>query len=298
MNEYLLRSLLFVPAYRKKFIDSALKCDADALIIDLEDAVPSEYKADARVILKEYILGGAFQDRTVFVRLNSIESKMLFEDIETVLNEDIDGVMLTKIYSEDDMIYYDKLFTQFEEEKGLEQGHFKFLPLIETTSAVLNVFSIAKASKRTIAVCFGGEDYLNDLVGLHKNPPRSFDYPRAQIAVAARAAGILPIDTPYLALSDEEGFIQEEKVSFEMGYAGALLIHPKQIPLAHKCFVPEEEEIERSKQIVNAIEEAKKTGSGVTMLNGKMIGPPMRKRAEKVLHIMGLIEKNEKNEKN
>lgn len=294
MSEYLLRSLLFVPAYRKKFIDNALECNADALIIDLEDAVPTEYKADARVILKEYILGGAFQDKTVFVRLNSIESKMLFEDIETILYEDIDGVMLTKMYSEEDMIYYDKLFTQFEQEKGLENGHFKFLPLIETTSAVLNVFAIAKASKRTIAVCFGGEDYLNDLVGLHKNPPRSFDYPRAQIAVAARAAGILPIDTPYLALSDDEGFIQEENISFEMGYAGVLLIHPKQIPLAHKCFVPDDEEVERSRQIVKAVEEAKGIGSGVAMLNGKMVGPPMRKRAEKVLQIIELVERNEK----
>lgn len=294
MKEYLLRSLLFVPAYRKKFIDSALTNNADALIIDLEDAVPAEYKADARVILREYILDGSFQNRIVFVRLNSIESKMLFEDLDAIMFEDIDGVMLSKVYSEDDMIYYDKLFTQFEQEKGIEEGHFKFLPLIETTSAVFNVFSIAKASKRTIALCFGGEDYLNDLVGLHKNPPRSFDYPRAQIAIAARAAGILPIDTPYLALSDDEGFVQEENISFEMGYAGVLLIHPKQIPLAHKCFVPDPDEVERSIQIVNAVEEAKKIGSGVAMLNGKMVGPPMKKRAEKVLQIMELVNENEK----
>ena len=293
MEEYLFRSLLFVPAYRKKFIDSALKTDADALIIDLEDAVPLEYKADARVILKEYILGGCFSARQVFVRLNSIESRMLFEDIETILHPDIAGVMLTKVYSADDMIYYDKLFTQYEQEKGLEEGHFKFLPLIETTAAVLNVYEIAAATTRTIAICFGGEDFLNDLEGLHKVPPRTFDYPRAQIAIAARAAGILPIDTPFLDLHNEEGFINEENISFEMGYAGALLIHPKQIPLAHSCFVPKEDEVQRSEAIVAAIKEAEKTGSGVAMLNGKMIGPPMRKRAEKVLRIMELIEKHE-----
>ena len=291
MDSFLLRSMLFVPAYRRKFIDSALKTNADALIIDLEDAVPFEYKADARVILKEYILNGAFRDKKVFVRLNAIESKMLFEDIEVVLYEDIAGVMLTKVYSEEDMIYYDKLFAQFEQEKGLEVGHFKFLPLIETTAAVLNVYSIAKASKRTIAVCFGGEDFLNDLEGLHKEPPRTFDYPRATIAIAARAAGVLPIDTPYLALDNQEGFIKEEKISFEMGFAGALLIHPKQIELAHECFMPEEDEITRSIEIGKAIQEAEKTGSGVAMLNGKMIGPPMRKRAQKVLHIVELAKK-------
>lgn len=291
---YLLRSMLYVPAYRKKFIDSALKCNADALILDLEDAVPAEYKSDARAILKEYIEEGAFKDKTVFVRLNPIESNMLFDDISHALHPDINGFLLTKIYTDEDMVYYDKLITQYEHEKGIEEGRFKFLPLIETTSAVMNVYRIAKASDRTIAVCFGGEDFLNDLVGLHKEPPRSFDYPRASIALAARAAGVLPIDTPYLTLDDTEGFIQEEKISFEMGFAGMQLIHPKQIPLADECFMPEKEEVEKSIAIVNAIKESSKAGSGVAMLNGKMIGPPMRKRAEKVLEIVELAKKYDK----
>ncbi|MGM2755214.1 hypothetical protein ACS2QP_28170, partial [Bacillus cereus group sp. Bce019] len=77
----------------------------------------------------------------------------------------------------------------------------------------------------------------------------TFDYPRAVIALASRAAGILPIDTPYLSLNDFEGFEKEENISFEMGFAGCLLIHPKQIELAHKCFTPKEEEIKRSKDI-------------------------------------------------
>lgn len=294
MREYLLRSMLYVPAYKKKFIDSALNCNADALLIDLEDAVPAEFKADARVILKEYIETGAFKDRTVFVRLNPIESNMLFEDLNYVLHPDVNGYILTKIYTDEDMVFYDKLITQHEHEKGIEEGHFKFLPLIETTSAVMNVYNIAKASKRTIAVCFGGEDFLNDLEGLHKEPPRAFDYPRASIALAARAAGVLPIDTPYLALDNMEGFVHEEKISFEMGFAGMQLIHPKQIPFANECFMPEQDEIEKSMAIVEAIKESSKAGSGVAMLNGKMIGPPMRKRAEKVLEIVELAKKYDK----
>ncbi len=292
--DYLLRSMLYVPAYRKKFIDSALKCNADALIIDLEDAVPAEYKADARVILKEYVDAGAFKDRIVFVRLNPIESNMLLDDLKYALHSDIAGFLLTKIYTDEDMVYYDKLMTQYEKKLGIKEGHFKFLPLIETTSAVMNVYSIAKASERNIAVCFGGEDFLNDLVGLHKEPPRAFDYPRASIALAARSAGVLPIDTPYLTLDDTDGFIREEKISFEMGFAGMQLIHPKQIPFADECFMPEQEEIEKSIAIVNAIKESSKAGSGVAMLNGKMIGPPMRKRAEKVLEIVELAKKYDK----
>lgn len=293
-QSYLLRSMLYVPGYNKKFIDSALKCNADALIIDLEDSVPDSFKPEARINTREYLENGLFKNKTVFIRLNPIESKMVFEDLKYVLHTDVTGYQLTKIYTADDMLYYDKLFSQYESEYGFEEGHFKFAPLIETTSAVMDVYNIAKASKRTIALCFGGEDFLNDLTGLHGEPPRAFDYPRAALALAARAAGILPIDTPYLSMDDIEGFIAEETVSFEMGFAGALLIHPKQIPLAHQCFTPTEEEVKRSVAIVQAVNEAQKGGSGVAMLNGKMIGPPMRKRAEKVISIMELIHTHDK----
>lgn len=290
MKEVLLRSMLYVPAYNKRFIDNALKCNADALIIDLEDSVPELYKPEARKITKEYLENSTFTGKNIFIRLNPLESKMVFEDLKFVLHSDVVGYQLTKIKTADDISYYDKLFSQYESELGFEDGYFKFAPLIETTSAVMDVYNIAKATTRNVAICFGGEDFLNDLAGLHGEPPRAFDYPRAAIALAARAAGILPIDTPYLSLDDHEGFIAEETISFEMGFAGTLIIHPKQISLAHKCFTPVETEIIRSRQIVDAISEAQKKGTGVAILDGKMIGPPMKKRAENVLKIMKLIQ--------
>ncbi|MFC0013755.1 MULTISPECIES: CoA ester lyase [Allobacillus] len=289
-QKFVLRSMLYVPAYNKKFIDSALNSKADAIIIDLEDSVPDMYKQEARQITKEYLGKGLFKDKTLFIRLNPIESKMVFEDLKYVFHSDVTGFQLSKIYSSEDMIYYDKLFTQFESEHGFEEGKFKFVPLIETTAAVMDIFNIAKVSERTIALCFGGEDFLHDLSGLHGEPPKAFDYPRAAIALAARGAGILPIDTPYLSLDDTKGFMEEESKSFEMGYAGCLLIHPKQIEVANACFTPKKEEVERSKRIVTAIKDAKERGSGVAMLDGKMIGPPMRKRAEQVIEIMNVLE--------
>jgi citrate lyase subunit beta/citryl-CoA lyase len=208
------------------------------------------------------------------------------------LHEDIHGFMPTKIRTYHDLLYYDKLLTQLEIENNFPIGKFKLVPLIENTTAVMDAYNIAKASSRTIALCFGGEDLLDDLSGLHGTPPRAFDYPRAVISHAARACGILPIDTPYLELNDFEGFKIEETVSFEQGFAGCLLIHPRQIPVANQCFTPSEAEIHRSNKIIEAIEEAKKRGSGVAMLDGKMIGPPMRKRAEKVIRLMNQINKN------
>lgn len=284
-----LRSMLFVPAYNKKFLDSALRKNADALILDLEDSVPEVYKADAREILREYLKKEEFQNRVIFIRLNPIESGLLLEDLEVSMNTNVNGFVLSKIYTNEDIQYYDNLISKYEENHEIKKGHFKFLPLIETTSAVLDVYNIAKASDRIIGLAFGGEDLLNDLHGIHGEPPRTFDYPRAKIALAARSAGVLPIDTPYLDLHDDDGFIKEESVSFEMGFAGCMLIHPSQIGLANSCFMPCEEEVEKSRRIFAAIREAEKKGSGVAMLDGKMIGPPMRKRAEKVLELIKLV---------
>lgn len=294
MERILLRNMMYVPAYREKFIEKSLTAPADAIIYDLEDSVPAPFKADARKILREYIDKGVFKNKTVFVRLNPLESNMLSEDLKYVLHEDITGFMPSKIYTAADMDYYDKLITQLEAENNIPIGHFKLTPLIETTSAVMDIYNIAKQTKRTVAVCFGGEDFLNDLEGLHKEPPRSLDYPRAAIAIAARAAGVQPIDTPYLGIHDEDGFIHEEDISFEMGFAGVQILSPRQIPLANKCFTPDEEEVKRSEEIVAACKQSAAEGSGVAMYNGKMIGPPMRKRAEKVLEIMELIKRNEK----
>lgn len=292
-KKLLLRSMLFVPTYKESFIKHGIESKADAIILDLEDSIPEQYKSVARGNIKNFLERDAFKDITTFVRINPIESKLVFEDFKYILHEDIDGFMLTKVYTAEDMIYFDKLISQLESENGIKENHFSFAPLIETTSAVMDIYNIAKASNRTIALTFGGEDYLNDLEGLHGEPPLSFNYPRAVIALAARAVGILPIDTPYLALNDFEGFEKEENISFEMGFAGCLLIHPKQVELANKCFTPREEEIERSKDIVEAIEKSKQEGSGVAMLGKKMIGPPMEKRARKVLELMKIIKDRE-----
>lgn len=292
MNRYLLRSMLFVPTYRTSFLDRALECGADALILDLEDSIPFEVKDQARQNIRDYAQNGKFAGQKVFIRLNDFDSRMLHEDLNSCLHVDVLGFMPTKIRTYHDLMYYDKLLTQLEIENHLPDGHFKLTPLIETTSAVMDAYNIARASTRTVALCFGGEDFLDDLSGLHGHPPRAFDYPRAAIALAARACNLQPIDTPYLDLDDFSGFVSEETVSFEQGYAGCMLIHPKQIPYANQCFTPSAEEVSRSRRIVEAIEASALKGSGVAMLDGKMIGPPMRKRAQKVLDLMAWIEES------
>ena len=184
----------------------------------------------------------------------------------------------------------DRLVSKKEEEYGLVKNSIKFTVLVETAGAVVNLDQIAQASERIIALAFGGEDYLDSVWGVHTEPPVAFDIPRAVVVQVARKHGLLPIDTPYLDLKNEEGFRKEEGISAAMGFAGDLLVNPRQVPWANEVFSPSEEEIARARRIVAAVAEVRQTGGSIAVLDGKMIGPPMRKRAEKVAALADQIE--------
>ncbi|MBR0152094.1 MAG: CoA ester lyase [Synergistaceae bacterium] len=216
----LLRSMLYVPSYSKKFLGKVKDVKADAVIFDLEDSVPTQFKKEARENLCEFLKSYEPDGKKLFVRLNSIESGILFDDLAYVMSEKLYGFMLTKIYFHEDVIYYDKLIKQYENDNGKGEHHFAFVPLIETASGVLDAFRIAGSTVRVKALACGNKDYLNDMGGFHWTPPKGLDYPRAQIAVVARSAGVLPIDTPYLRIHDDDGFREEARLSFELGFAG------------------------------------------------------------------------------
>jgi citrate lyase subunit beta/citryl-CoA lyase len=290
----LLRSMLFVTAHNERFIEKAITTDADALIMDMEDSVPDDCKGMAQEQLAKSLKDGIFAGRTVFIRTNSLDSPHFLRDIEAGAHSDIYGYMPPKIQSRDDIIFLDKLLTQKENEHGLPQGHFKLAPLIETTASVLDLHNIIKDNKRIVAIVFGGEDFLNDLEGIHGDPPIAFNTPRAIIAMAARSIGVAPIDTPFLDMKDVDGFNREKKEAYELGFSGSLLINPRQIELANTAFSPSPDLIERSRKIVDAIRISKEQGAGCVMLGDHMIGPPMQKKAEQIIELVEAIEAKRK----
>lgn len=277
-----LRSAMFVPGYTRKFLDKAVGFPADALLLDLEDSVPDPYKEDARKYVREYLDQNQFPQQT-YIRVNDIDSGLLTKDLEAVLHENTDGFMFTKVRDENDIIYFDKLLTQYEHDLGFPIGKFKMLPLIEMGSAILRAHQIATASPRMIGLTFGGEDYLTDLDGLHKEHGTSLIVPRSLIVIAARSAHIDVLDTPYLDIRNIEGFRREVEQARELGFSGQLVLHPTQIEIANEVFSPSEDEIIEARRIVAAIEESSEKGQGTTLLDGKLVGPPMLKRAHKVL---------------
>jgi len=288
-NKYLLRSPMFVPAFNRRYLDKAISSNADALILDVEDSVPQEHKQEAREILIDYFAQGNFKGRQVFIRINSLNTEDFAADLEALAFNDLSGYVPPKIRNAEELRRVDEAVGETERRYGFPQGKFVLAPLVENAEAIANINEIARASERLIALCFGGEDYLDSMSSVYTHLKTAFEYPRNRIAVAARSAGLLPIDTPYLEINDAEGFVAEEREAYKIGFAGCLLLNPKQIESARQAFSPSREEIEHAEGVIAAIEEARTRGTGMAVYEGVAIGPPMKKLAYKVLEQRDLI---------
>ena len=291
MKNHLLRSLMFVPGHNEKLLKSAARSDADVILLDLEDSVqPSENKQVARNRIEEYVKNGIFRNHLVFPRVNDRESGHLLKDVHQLTFQGIDGFVYPKSKTGEDVYFFAKLLETIEFEKGLPENTFKIIPLIETAASVLNAQEICQASDRVIAIAFGCEDFITDLEGIHDEEGQSIFSARAMISMAARANGVIPIDTVHIKVHDLEDLEKNLILVKKLGYEGMLVLNPKELPLVHKYFSPTEEEVKEAREMLRLAEEAKKEGKGVALMNGKFIGPPMVLAAKKVIEKHNLVE--------
>lgn len=292
MENYLFRSLMFVPAHNDKLMTSASKIASDVLLLDVEDSVqPIENKQVARDNIIKYVTDGAFKNHFVFPRINDRESGQLLKDLTQLTISGVDGFMYPKSYTGQDVYFIDKLLDTIEYEKGFPVGTFKLIPLIETSAAVLNAQDICKASKRVVAIAFGCEDFLNDLGGIHDAAGESIFTPRAMIALAARANNVAPVDTVHIKVHDLDDLEKNLIVAKNLGYEGMLVLNPKELPLVHRYFSPSATEVKDAEEMIKLSEEAVKLGKGVAVMNNKFIGPPMVLAAKKICDKNVLIKK-------
>jgi len=290
MSDLLLRSLMFVPSHNERLMTSASKSEADVLLLDVEDSVqPHSNKQVARDLIISYVSSKKFGDKKIFPRVNDRESGELLKDVMQLTIDGITGFMYPKSKRGEDVYFFDKLLETIEYEKGLPIGTYKIIPLIETTSAVMNVQEICLASPRVVAIAYGSEDFVTDLEGIHDLEHQSLFTPRAMIAMGARATGVIPIDTVHVRVHDFEDLEKNLKISKTLGFEGMLVLNPKEIPLVHQYYSPTKHEIADAKEMLALAEEAKANGEGVAIMNGKFIGPPMIKAAKKILLKQELI---------
>ena len=279
---YLMRSLMFVPAHNQELLASSLRRNADVLLLDIEDSVPQCDKQMARDNVKVFVNknGGG---KLIFPRVNDRESGELLKDLYQLTIPGITGFMYPKSTKEEDVYFVGKLLETIEYEKGFPVGTFKLIPLIETAGAIVNIKEICTACTRVVAVAFGCEDYVTDLGGKHDPEGQSIFYARNAIVNAARATGVQPIDTVHIKVHDLEDLERNLILSKNLGFEGMLVLNPKELPLVNQYFSPSEEEIAWAKEMVQLTAEAKAEGKGVAVKDGKFIGPPMLKMAEKIL---------------
>lgn len=284
MNDFLMRSLMFVPAHSEKLMNSAINVDADILLLDIEDSVqPLKNKQKARDKVIDYIGSGKFKNRIIFPRINDRESGELLKDVTQLTIPGISGFMYPKAKSGKDIYFFDKLLETIEYEKGIEIGTFKIIPLIETASAVLKAQEICEASERVIAIAYGSEDFISDMQGVHDNEHLSLFTPRSLIAMAARASQVIPIDTVHVRVKDIEDLEKNLKLSKKIGFEGMLVLNPIEIPLVHRYYSPTVEDVIFSEQILKLDKEARDNGVGVAIMDGKFIGPPFVLKAKNIL---------------
>lgn len=287
-RQYLMRSLMFVPAHNNKLLDSSLKRDADVLLLDIEDSVPITDKQLARDNIKCF--AEKFGDsKVIFPRVNDRESGELLKDAYQLTIEGIEGFVYPKATKGEDIYFFGKLLETIEFEKGIPVETFKIIPLIETAGAVINIQDICSACSRVIAVAFGCEDYVTDLQGKHDVCGNSIFTARSLIAMGARACGIIPIDTVHINVHDLEDLERNLIIGKQLGFEGMLVLNPKELPLVNRYYSPSVEEISWAEDMLALSREAQQEGKGVAVKDGKFVGPPMKKMAEKILKKRDII---------
>ncbi len=289
-GSWVIRTFLFVPGHIDKMLAKGASSDADCVALCLEDAVPDEEKENARKKIREVLERDLYKKKTVFVRINPIETGLTLKDLEGVACKELNGFVYPMAYTPDDIKKFDAQLSLTEDQLGLVKGHFSIIVLIETPLAVLNAYEIAKASDRVVGLLFGCEDYMAEMESRYSENEMSLFVPRSLIAMAARAAGIEAIDTPYVRVHDLEGLERFATLGRDLGMSGMLVMTPRQIDTAKKCYTPSREEMEYATEVVESAEQARKEGRGIIVVNDKFISPPTLKQAIKLLDRVNAIE--------
>ena len=292
MDHLPIRSALFVPGNRPERFDKAMGSGADAVIVDLEDAVPMDRKEESRANVRQYLMekksGG------IVIRVNSPDSGLLRRDLEAIAVPELWAVMLAKTETVAQVDEIDNLLSEIEGKTGKNHGEIFVVPLIESARGVRNVhqiFACEAAKRRVLTASFGAADYALDMGIELTLDGTELIYPRSRIAVACRAAELdPPLDTPFvLDIKNVEAVRADARRAKQFGFQGKLCIHPLQVEPCNTIFMPTPEEIDQATKVVEAFRVAEGKGEGAVQLDGKFIDPPVVGRSRRILELASLI---------
>ncbi len=292
----MIRSMLFVPASRWSMIEKAAASAADAVCIDLEDAVAVPEKASSRVNVIRAYQELDFGARRRMLRINGLDTPFAYRDVIEVIEavgDRVDLVMLPKAGSASDPAFLERLLSQIEMHRGFSRA-IGIEAQIETAAGFVWLREIAQSSPRLEALIFGPGDYAACMhmpsasIGEFDDhdqiyPGHRWHAAMHAIVATARAHGLRCMDGPYAAFRDEAGFERSCRIARAMGFDGKQCIHPAQLPVANAVFSPTAVEIARAEEVVRAYDEAAAAGRGAASLNGRMIDAANLRMARVIL---------------
>ncbi len=288
-----MRSVFYTPSNNEKMVGKAPEIACDILTLDLEDSVPPAEKQRGREMIQEYLKSGREKQLapTLYVRVNNWETQMTNDDLEAIVHPGLDGVCLAKCGDAENVKRLDWKLEELEQRRGMEVGTVGIQLLIETAKGVMNAYPAACASPRVNSLIFGAVDFTKDMRVTLTSEGQEQLYARYHTAVAARAAGCIAIDCPFVNLSDVEAFKKSTREGRQMGYEGRMLIHPSQIEPSHEIYTPSAEDVEWAEGVKKVFEEegiAK--GSAAVSYKGKMVDTPVYGNALQILRTMEEIK--------
>lgn len=277
----MLRSFLFVPGNKAARFAKAFASGADAVIQDLEDSVAEADKEAARNDVGASLAAAAGVRR--YVRINGLETAHCWRDLHAVVQHNLDGIVVPKVESAQDLCILDWLLVQLERERGLAPRSVELLPLLESARGFQRLAEIAGASPRVARLTYGALDLCADLDLIADANEGHLEHFRRQLVVASRSAGLdAPIDTVFADLVDQEGYGRSLQRARAGGFSGKLCIHPGQVADTNAAFTPSEAETARARAIMEAVDRAG-GDLGVARIDGIMVDRPVVLRARRIL---------------
>jgi len=280
------RSLLFLPGNNPNMLINGDALGADAVILDLEDAVSPDEKDAARILVRNTLRHIDFGKVERGIRINGIADDGFWKlDLDAVVPLKPNFILAPKVRDAAYICDVSDYIGEIEAKHNIPQGSVRIIALIESALGIENAFHIAAADPRVEAIFLGAEDLTADLRSGRTKSGEEIAYARGRMVAAGRAAGVDVYDTPFVDVNDDAGAVAETELAKTFGFSGKVAISPRHVPLINRVFSPTEAEVDYARQVIEAIEEAKAQGKGAISLYGKMIDLPIVLRAEQTLAI-------------
>ena len=286
----LYRSFIFVPGNRENMLERAKSFKADVIMVDLEDSVPPGEKITAKDMAKDWVPALQREGHRVMVRVNSLDTGLTRVELETLVSPELYGISLGKVESKWNILDVDRILRAIEPSAGVELGSTKIVAWTETASALVDAREIAASSSRVIALAFGAEDFTNDMGMERSDGGDEVQVPRSLVPVAARAANVASLDSPFVAFQDPDALRADAQRARQMGYTGKHAIHPSQLDIINEVFSPAPDEVAYARRILEAWNKAQSEGRGSLAMDGRMVDVPVVKRAQNLLAFADAID--------